>query len=396
MRPTSSCARSSGRSGVTAARRGGSRTAPARRASLRRVPVRRGGSGSALALARPAAASARCPSSRVTLLALPLLLADLRLSDRYAPGGRPEPRQRHLRRHGNAARARRRGGRNAASCLRVFVALAAIGTFALARSRPPVAAFASLTVAVPPAVLALASAAGVASDRLAPPASHLHAPTLDRARRGRSDPARSSCFQRRRTRAPSPRSWSPPHLRQAPSPSRARFRRERSEPSQRRPRGSRRQLGPGDVLYPYSPVFLAALPSREGSAGVLARAGGARPSRQAHGRDQSGLHLDPAARTGRRSRLRASGNPLPRVSVVAHPRVTRPVRERDGRAAVSCGAAAKASSPLVTEPDAHAYLEQIDGTACAALVRARLRLLAGRDLDGRRVAPQIFEAVVGT
>jgi hypothetical protein len=29
------------------------------------------------------------------------------------------------------------------------------------------------------------------------------------------------------------------------------------------------------------------------------------------------------------------------------------------------------AAPLVTEPEAHAYLEQIRGTACAALVRLR-------------------------
>ncbi|MGZ8794883.1 MAG: hypothetical protein ACXW0F_09610, partial [Gaiellaceae bacterium] len=101
------------------------------------------------------------------LLALPLLLADLRLSDRYAPeagqslDSGTSAGAATLHALGGAA-----GGRGVV--LAVFVALAAIGTFALARRRPAVAVFAILTLAVPPAVLAAASAAGIAGDRLGP------------------------------------------------------------------------------------------------------------------------------------------------------------------------------------------------------------------------------------
>ena len=58
------------------------------------------------------------------------------------------------------------GGTGAA--LVVFAILAAAGVLTLARRRSALAVFIGLTLAVPPCLLALASATDVASDRLAP------------------------------------------------------------------------------------------------------------------------------------------------------------------------------------------------------------------------------------
>jgi hypothetical protein len=42
----------------------------------------------------------------------------------------------------------------------------------------------------------------------------------------------------------------------------------------------------------------------------------------------------------------------------------------DGRAALGSAAAVlRATAPLVNEPNAHAYVEQLSGAACTALVR---------------------------
>ena len=278
---------------------------------------------------------AALPVLALTLLALPLLLADLRLSDRYAPEAGQNLESgtsagsATLHALGGAA-----GGNGV--ILGAFVALAALGTFALARSRPAVAAFALLTVAVPPAVLAAASAAGIASDRLGPRhlifmlplwimlvaagANQLGAVLPQKAHvcRLRCDRGRRGICAKRRLRAAHDSYGSRASRRRAGGVAR------------RATRAGRRDV-----------PLLARLPrgasGGEASAGVLARAGGARPSCETHGCDQHGLHVDPAAPAGRRSRPATSRNPVPRVSVVAHPRVTRPVRERNGRPGIGGG-----------------------------------------------------------
>src|SRR5207245_7685909 len=107
------------------------------------------------------------PVLAVAMLALPLVLADLRLSERYAPEAGQNldsgtaPAAATLHALGGSA-----GGRGGALIL--FIALAAAGMLALARRRPAVAAFAVLTLAVPPPALAIANAAGIAGDRLGP------------------------------------------------------------------------------------------------------------------------------------------------------------------------------------------------------------------------------------
>jgi len=130
------------------------------------------------------------------------------------------------------------------------------------------------------------------------------------------------------------------------------------------------QVGAGDVLYPYSPAFLAALPvakearaySREpvALARAVKRTGATRtvfmsiPLREP-------LNGDGLRRSG--IRFRAFHSWLILVS-----------RGPFANGTAALGSAAellKTATPLVTEPNAHAYVEQIRGTACAALVRLR-------------------------
>ena len=119
------------------------------RSALARPDTPRSSAGPRTVAARPSA-PARRPSA----------LRQIR------PGGRPGPRQRHLRRRRHVARARR-CGRWTRHLLAVFVRWPppeSSRLHAAARGR----GFRALTIAVPPVVLAVASAAGIASDRLAP------------------------------------------------------------------------------------------------------------------------------------------------------------------------------------------------------------------------------------
>src|SRR4029077_20172981 len=102
----------------------------------------------ALWLWRGRSPQAALPTLAVALLAVPLLLADLRLSERYTPKG-------HIIDSGvstGAATLQALGGAAGGSgaMLALFVGLAAVGMLTLARRRRAVAALALLTVAVPP------------------------------------------------------------------------------------------------------------------------------------------------------------------------------------------------------------------------------------------------------
>jgi hypothetical protein len=107
------------------------------------------------------------PALVVGLLALPLLLADLRLADRYAPeagddlSGGYSAAEATVRALGGAA-----GGSGPVFAL--FVPLAGIGAFALWRRHSAVAVLACTALALPPIVLAIAAATGASSDRLGP------------------------------------------------------------------------------------------------------------------------------------------------------------------------------------------------------------------------------------
>ena len=311
---------------------------------------------------------AALPVLAVALLALPLLLADLRLSDRYAPEAGQDldsgtsAGAATLHALGGAS-----GGRGVA--LAVFVFLAAAGIFAVARRRPAVAAFAVLTIAVPPFALAVASAAGIAGDRLGPRHLIFMLPLwIALVATGATQVAALLPAKARvvalaavvATAALAPSAVSEPRT---------------------IPTGAERavgapaawlatQLGPGDVLYPYSPVFLAALPvtkeahaySREpvALARAVKRTGATRtvfmsiPLR-------GPANADALHRAGVRFRAFPSWLILMSRGPFAN-----------GTAALrSAAKLLKTAAPLMTEPNAHAYAEQIRGAACDALVRLR-------------------------
>ena len=200
------------------------------------------------------------PVCALTLPAVPLLLADLRLSDRYALAGGQGLDERGtsagaatLHALGGAA-----GGRGA--LLAVFALLAAAGIFAVARRRPAVAAFAALTIAVPPVVFAVASAAGIAGDRLGPRHLIFMLPLWIAL-------VAIGATQLGATLTPKVRVAALAAIVAAAALAPNAVSEPRTIPT-----GAERavaapaawlatQLGQGDVLYPYSPVFFAALPA---------------------------------------------------------------------------------------------------------------------------------------
>jgi hypothetical protein len=322
----------------------------------------------ALGLWRGRSLRAALPVLAVALLALPLLLADLRLSDRYAPEAGQDLDSgtsvgaATLHALGGAA-----GGRGV--ILGVFVLLAAAGIFAMSRRRPAVAAFAALTIAVPPLALAVASAVSITGDRLGPRHLIFMLPLW---------------IALVATGATQVGALLPPKARVAGlaaivaaaalAPSAV------SEP-RTIPTGAERavaapaawlagQLGPGDVLYPYSPVFLAALPVAK-----EARAYSREPVALARAVKRTG-----ATRTVFMSiplREPPNEDALRRAGVRFRVFPSWLILESRGRFANGTAAVGSAAellrivAPLVTEPKAHAYVEQIRGAACAALVQLR-------------------------
>jgi hypothetical protein len=322
--------------------------------------------GVALWLWRGRSPRAALPALAVALLALPLLLIDLRLSDRYAlEAGQnldsgTSPGAATLRALGGAA-----GGRGVV--LAVFVALAAIGTFALARTRPAVAAFAILTVAIPPAVLAAASLAAIGSDRLAPRHLIFMLPlwitliATGVAQVGARLPAKA--------RAPL---FAAIFAAAALAPSAV------SEP-RTIPTGAERavaapaawlvtQLGPGDLMYPYSPLFLAALPAAK-----KARAYSREPVALARAVKRTGATRRVFMSIPLHEPVQADALHEAGVQFRAFPSwliLESPGPFANGTAALeSAVELLRTAAPLVTEPEASAYLEQIHGTACVALGR---------------------------
>ena len=199
------------------------------------------------------------PVFAVALLAVPLLLSDVRLSDRYAPeagqtlDGGTSVGGATLHALGGAA-----GGHGVA--LVAFVVLAAVGLSTLARHKPAVAALAAVTIIVPPIALAIASAAGLTTDRLGPRHLIFMLPlwimlvAAGASRVGALFP-RTACVAVLAAvvvaAAVAPAAVSEP--RTIPTGTK----RAVTAPAD----WLRTQLTPGAVLYPYSPVFLAALPA---------------------------------------------------------------------------------------------------------------------------------------
>jgi hypothetical protein len=310
---------------------------------------------------------AALPVVGVALLALPLVLVDLRLSDRYTPEAGQNldsgmsTGAATLHALGGAA-----GGTGA--LLVVFAALAAAGILALARSRPALAVFFGLTLAVPPCVLAIASAADVASDRLAPRHLIFMLPLwIGLVATGATSIGARFPWQGRTAlfaavmvaAAFAPSAVSEPRTIPSGAPEAV------AAPAA----WLATALAPGDVLYPYSPVFLAALPE-------------AREAR-AYAREPVAL-ARAAARTGVVPSIFVS---IPVKGPVApgafrnhgvirvHLFSSWLIAESrgpfaDGTAALQAAAALlQEVSPLVVTAGAHPYTEQLRATACAALGR---------------------------
>jgi hypothetical protein len=320
----------------------------------------------ALFLWRGRALRAALPVLAVALLSVPLLLADLRLSERYAPIGRnldsgTSSGAATLQALGGAA-----GGRGAT--LAVFIALAAVGMLTLARRRPVVAAFAFLVLAIPPPALAIASAAGLFNERLGPRHLIFMLPLWIALVATGATRLLVLLPSRPRTAA-----FAAIVVAAALAPSAV------SEP-RTMPTGAEsavaapaawltKELAPHDVLYPYSPVFFAALPAakeaRAYSREPVALARAAKRTRATH----AVFISVPLRAPINREALRQAG-----VRFRAFPSWL--ILESRGPFANGIAALESAVAllrtviPVVNETGARAYLEQIRVTACLALRRS--------------------------
>jgi len=304
------------------------------------------------------------PVLAVALLAVPLLLSDLRLSDRYSPevghnlDGGTSAGAATLQALGGAA-----GGRGAT--LALFIGLAGAGLLTLARRRPAVAAFAFLTVAIPPPTLALASAAGLASDRLGPRHLIFMLPVwialvaTGATRLGALLPvkARAAAVAAIVTAAAlAPSAVSEPRTMMTGTG------RAVAAPAA----WLTKELAPHDVLYPYSPVFLASLPVAK-----EARAYSREPVALARAAKRTGA--TPAVFMSIPLREPVNGDGLRRAGVRFHAFPSWLILEsrgpfENGTAALeSAVKVLRTAAPLVSDPAARAYLSQIRVAACASL-----------------------------
>ena len=125
-------------------------------------------------------------------------------------------------------------------------------------------------------------------------------------------------------------------------------------------------------MYPYSPVFFAALPVAK-----EARAYSREPVALARAVKRTGATGTVFMSIPLREPLNGDGNALRRAGVRfrAFPSwlilVSRGPFASGTAALRSAAELLRVATPLVTESNAHAYVEQIRGTACAALVRLR-------------------------
>lgn len=308
------------------------------------------------------------PVLGVASCALLLLLADLRLSGRYAPEagddltGGYSAFEAGLRSLGGAA-----GG--SGLVFGVFAVLAAIGVAGLMRKQPAVATFALLAIVFPPIVLAVGAVTGATADRLGPrhlifalplwiglvavgvgrialkvpekvrlalPMAVVAAAVL--APSAISDPRTISTGETGAVEAGA--AWLKGHV------------------------------SPGDVLYPYSPVFLAALPET-GDARTFPREPvaleRALPRTGRVGSMFVSLPLPEGIAAAVVEELRGSGVEARKLGSWLILRDAGPFR--GGREALASTARMlqKAGPPIAGTPVAHAYLVQLRGTACRAL-----------------------------
>jgi hypothetical protein len=314
---------------------------------------------------------AALPVAAVGLLAVPLLLADLRLSDRYAPEAGL-----NLDSGTSVAAAtwRALGGAAGGSgvVLGIFAVLAVLGFFVLARARPPVAAFTFLALAMPPTALAIARVTGTAADRLGP--RHLIfmlplwvalvaigvARLAERlAARVRLAPVAAVAVAAlvAPTAIAEPRTIGTGDARAVAAPS----------------AWLSRHVEPGDVLYPYSPVFFAALPNAAHARGysrepvALARAAG-----RTHEVPAVFVSLPLREPLGEKA---LAGLRHARVAAHAFPSwlildVRGPFRSGGDALAAAASVLGRASPALAAHsPAANSFLQQLYGAACDALMR---------------------------
>jgi mannosyltransferase len=308
------------------------------------------------------------PVLAVGLLALPLVLADLRLSDRYTPEagedltGGHSPATAAVRALGGAT-----GGRGVVFA--AFAALALAGALAIWRRRAAFVALAALAILVPPLLLGAAAAVGATSDRLGPRHLIFTLPlwtalaAIGTARLAATVPGRAGLLVPLvavAAAALAPTAVSDPRTIATGE-----------QDAVRAPAGwLRTQLQPGDVLYPYSPVFLAALPTAASARGyprepVALERALTRTTRV--GTLFVSLPLPTGTSSATVKRLRAEG-----VDAVAFPSWLI-LRERgpfsDGREALRSAADALGrGGPILTRnPRTRAFLLQLRGAACEAL-----------------------------
>jgi len=329
----------------------------------------------ALCLWRGRDVRAALPVVAVGLLAIPLLLADLRLSDRYAPeaglkvDSGTSVADATWRALGGAA-----GGSGVV--LGVFAALAGLGLFSLVRRRPAKAAFTCLALVAPPAVLAIARAMGSVSDRLGPRHLIFMLPlwialvAAGVARLAQSLPPRArlapvvvvaAVALVAPTAIAEPRTIATGDANAVAAPA----------------AWLGRHVERGDVLYPYSPVFLAALPNAAHGRGysrepvALARA-----ARRTHEVPAVLVSLPLHRPLGGHALVR-----LRRARVDAHAFASWLILEArgpftDGRDALGAAASLLGrASPVLARsaPMTDAFLQQLYGTACDALTRLHTR-----------------------
>jgi hypothetical protein len=311
---------------------------------------------------------AALPVLAVASLALPLILVSLRLSDRYAPEAGEELTGGHspvaaaLRALGGAA-----GGRGIVFA--AFAALALTGALTLRRSHAPIVVFAAIAILVPPALLGIGAEIGATTDRLGPRHLIFTMPlwvalvAVGVTRLAAAVPGRAGLAVPVLAVAAAvvaPTAVSEPRTIATGA----------QEAVQAPAAWLRAHVSRGDILYPYSPVFLAALPTTSAAVGyprepvALARALGRTGN---VGTVFVSLPLPSGIGTAAVHTLRRTG-----VDAVAFPRwlvLRDPGPFRDGRAAMTSTAdmLRRTVRVLAHTPRARPFLLQLRGAACEAL-----------------------------
>lgn len=326
--------------------------------------------GVALWLWRGRDVRAALPVLAVSALAVPLLLTDLRLSDRYAPeAGQDLESGSSATSSGLHALGGAAGGYGVVFVL--FAVLAAVGAFALSRRRPAFAAFACIVVILPPISLAVAETAGLVSDRLGPrhlifmlPVwTALVAAGVTRVAEAVPVPRIAVLVAVGVVAVLAPNAIAEP--RSIPTGEESAV----AAPAE----WLRTQIGPGDVMYPYSAVFLAALPAAAKAEGYPREAVALARAAERTGAVRAVYVSLPLRAPVTQSTL----TDLERAGVTAEAFSSWLIIEQhgpyqDGTQALAAAATAlRLAAPIVAveAPSADGYLQQLRGAGCTALAR---------------------------